>query len=305
VDEVVVVDTGSTDQTVAIAEAHGCKVGHFTWCDDFSAARNAALAMATSDWVLVIDADEALQVGDPTAFREALAAGDHDAYLLMVHNAKSDGGRHSYRLPRLFKRDERVRYSGRLHEDVAPAMQALGWQPALLDAVAILHDGYLDEVVRARGKWERNLAIAMAEAEASPASAQAWYNLGRTSLYLGQRATTLEVFGRVATLLAAGSPLGEGPYCDYLVLHQRLLAEQGHQEEALALLVQGLQRVPGFPEFLYERAQLHTAAGRLAEARADYAACLAAHGRFFIAAMRPGITDRLPHEALAALATPR
>src|SRR3990167_5570041 len=55
VGEMVVVDTGSTDETVAIAQSHGARVSYFPWCDDFSAARNAALDQATREWVLVLD----------------------------------------------------------------------------------------------------------------------------------------------------------------------------------------------------------------------------------------------------------
>ena len=63
--EWLVVDDGSSDETVQIAEAAGAKVGHFEWCNDFAAARNAALDMATGHWVLMIDADEELVVDDP------------------------------------------------------------------------------------------------------------------------------------------------------------------------------------------------------------------------------------------------
>ena len=58
VDELVVMDTGSTDATVSLARSAGARVGHFDWCDDFAAARNAALALADADWNVVIDADE-------------------------------------------------------------------------------------------------------------------------------------------------------------------------------------------------------------------------------------------------------
>src|SRR5476651_717597 len=60
VDEICIVDTGSTDDTVAIAESFGAKIKFFAWQDDFASARNEALAMASGAWILVLDADERL-----------------------------------------------------------------------------------------------------------------------------------------------------------------------------------------------------------------------------------------------------
>ena len=59
-DELIVIDTGSTDRTVEIAREHGAQVGNFEWCNDFAAARNASIAPATGDWILFLDADEEL-----------------------------------------------------------------------------------------------------------------------------------------------------------------------------------------------------------------------------------------------------
>jgi tetratricopeptide (TPR) repeat protein len=106
----------------------------------------------------------------------------------------------------------------------------------------------------------------------------------------------------VAGLLAAGASLGEGPFCDYVGVYQGLLAQDGREDEAIALLDQALQRVPGFPDFHYQRGRLLMAAGHAAAAQRDFEACLAAEGRFFLAPTRPGVTDRLPREALASLA---
>ncbi|MBC8066081.1 MAG: glycosyltransferase family 2 protein, partial [Chlorobia bacterium] len=72
VDEIVVVDTGSTDDTVAIAESFGAKMGSFEWSHDFSAARNHSLEIATGDWVLWIDADEVLVPESVSAIQRAL-----------------------------------------------------------------------------------------------------------------------------------------------------------------------------------------------------------------------------------------
>src|SRR3979411_569261 len=60
IDEIVVLDTGSTDRTVEIARAHGARVEHFRWINDFGAARNAAVDAVTADWVLMLDADDRL-----------------------------------------------------------------------------------------------------------------------------------------------------------------------------------------------------------------------------------------------------
>lgn len=76
VDEMLVLDTGSRDDTAAVAAAHGARVAHFAWCDDFAAARNHALDLAAADWHLVLDADEWLIDGGPAlaALRDSAPA---------------------------------------------------------------------------------------------------------------------------------------------------------------------------------------------------------------------------------------
>ena len=88
VDEMVVVDTGSVDATPAMAAACGARVAHFAWCDDFAAARNQSLRLATGEWLFWMDSDDTIDAADGQALR-ALA----DA----AHGARGGGGG---RLPR-------------------------------------------------------------------------------------------------------------------------------------------------------------------------------------------------------------
>ena len=120
-DEVVVVDTGSTDDTVQIAKAHGATVGHFAWCDDFAAARNASLDLATGDWILWIDADEEVAAGGRETLQEGLVRPHFGGHCLLVTNIL-DGEEQSnvylFKPVRLFRRMPGVRFRHRVHEQV-------------------------------------------------------------------------------------------------------------------------------------------------------------------------------------------
>ena len=89
VDEIIVVDTGSTDNTVEIAQSHGATIHHFAWIEDFGAARNFAASKATSDYLLILDADERLAAGAGETIRESIAGLNFDIGLLPLHQAIS------------------------------------------------------------------------------------------------------------------------------------------------------------------------------------------------------------------------
>ena len=86
VDEIVVVDTGSTDDTRQIAAEFTDKVFDFAWQDDFASARNYSLDQATGDWIIVLDADEVIAPEDWEAIRDLIPGADKDAYLLVQYN---------------------------------------------------------------------------------------------------------------------------------------------------------------------------------------------------------------------------
>jgi len=168
VDEVLVLDTGSVDDTVARAVAAGARVEHFAWIDDFSAARNRALELATGDWRLVVDADEWLAAGAEEI--AALRARTPDFIGVVAQdNAQSSGQRSITWLPRVLPRD--VTYTGRIHEQ--PTMT----HPARRTAISLDHDGYLREQLER--KDGRNRALLEAALEADPADPYLRYQLGK------------------------------------------------------------------------------------------------------------------------------
>ncbi len=124
-DEIIVADTGSTDRTVEIAEAHGAKVFHFPWCDDFSAARNFAFSKATMQYCMWLDADDVLESADREALRtlkETLSP-DTDVVMLRYHTGfDADGApAFTYWRERLLRRAAGFYWQGAVHEAITPA----------------------------------------------------------------------------------------------------------------------------------------------------------------------------------------
>ena len=155
VDEVVVVDTGSTDGSVSVARRHGAIVAHQDWQSDFSIPRNRSLELASSDWVLYIDADERVRCPDPTAVRDRLSTGDHDIALRVPLIPRV--GWTPYHEMRMWRNRPDIRFVGSIHESALPAIERVasttGLRVGVLDGLTIEHLGYEHDHDR---KHERN-----------------------------------------------------------------------------------------------------------------------------------------------------
>lgn len=157
VDEVCVVDTGSTDNTIELALKSGARVNTFEWCDDFSAARNAALQMASGDWILQLDADERLTPKACALIRQLVLSRSIDGYNLPIDSPTPLGWSYAYVL-RLFRNRPWVKYSGIIHEAVGTSIIANNGKLGTAQA-HILHLGYTSEMVLQRGKRNRNRVL--------------------------------------------------------------------------------------------------------------------------------------------------
>jgi len=161
VDEIVLVDTGSEDQSVAIARRFGARVFEFAWCDDFAAARNHGLERCRGDWILYIDADERARPYPRTDLKPALSNPDNIGCSVLLH-ARS--GYTPYREMRLFRNDPRIRFEGLMHETIWPGISR-----------------YLEE------DGEKALAE-------NPDHVYCWYHLGMVYLGLGRPESAREAW---------------------------------------------------------------------------------------------------------------
>ena len=187
-DQVVLVDTGSTDRTVEIAKAHGAEVHFRAWDNHFSNARNEALRHATGDWILVLDADEELPPEQHEALRTHLREDGVIAWRLPL----TDVGRENEgvsQVPRLFRNAPAIFYVSRVHEQVYASLETRRQQWGLenrFGSARLLHHGYQAEVVKSRDKVNRNLRLLELANEEFPNDVNLLMNLGLELWKAGQ-----------------------------------------------------------------------------------------------------------------------
>jgi len=197
VDEMLVLDTGSSDDTVAVARRAGARVEHFTWCDDFAAARNAALAAAGADWHLVLDADEWLIDGGPALRALAQRAPD---FVGAVHleDRFFDGAFRTAHIDISRVLPGPLRYAGRVHE------QPVHRLPVHPLPLRVGHDGYLPEQLAV--KRGRNRALLLAEMAGRNDDAYLWYQLGKDHAVYAEHLEAGDCFARAALGVEAAAP---------------------------------------------------------------------------------------------------
>ena len=158
VDEIIIVDTGSTDRTVAIAKKYQARVFHFEWCDDFSQARNYAIAKAKGEWILVIDADELLEQGAIATLQQVMQHDDCLAANLL--RVEIDAKQTPYSLiSRLFRNHPAIAFSGIYHESIDQSVTDLQaqephWQVLNVEVPVLFHYGYTDSEIELKQKYE-------------------------------------------------------------------------------------------------------------------------------------------------------
>ena len=168
-DQIVVVDTGSTDQTEAIAKSHGAEVHHFEWCDDFSAARNFALKQVRGDWVLILDADEVLTKKGREALQQDMKTQNVLGHRIRCeHLEPNESGGYKlmadawHYIPRLVRNAPGLHFTGIIHEEIfsSAVVRTEDWGMKIgFGKTQIDHYGYAPNIKKNRNKIERNITL--------------------------------------------------------------------------------------------------------------------------------------------------
>ena len=163
VDEIIVVDTGSTDRTKEIAKKFNAKIFDFKWADDFSAARNESIKHAAKDWMLVLDADEVLDEEGLKQIKELVNDKENDAFLFLQKNYTNDAsiagfaneehknsnktyaGWYGSFIARLFRNKKGYRFEGTVHELAEPSIESKKGKIAATN-IALHHYGNTDSI---------------------------------------------------------------------------------------------------------------------------------------------------------------
>jgi len=258
VERMIVLDTGSTDATPAIAAGLGAEVSTFAWCDDFSAARNASLALSDAAWNLVLDADEWIAEGAAEALApEALP--EPGGFLGAVRresamDASGAAGLAQCWIPRLLPRG--CRYEGRIHEQpVGPGRERR--LPLVLG-----HDGFTPDSLARKG--DRNEALLMAALQEQPQDAYLWYQLAKEHQVRERPPQAALCFVEALRLAAP-----DAPYRHSLVVRAvTALKSAGRLDEALTLADAEVARWRDSPDFYFAVGDLYLECAAQAPERA-------------------------------------
>jgi glycosyltransferase involved in cell wall biosynthesis len=243
----IVLDTGSTDATAGIAAAHGAEVASFAWRDDFSAARNAALALSDASWNLVLDADEWIAAGADAGLSAAAlpaSGGDFMGAVRIDSRMRDAAGEVSQGwIRRILPRG--TRYEGRIHEQPAGAARDRRL-PLVLG-----HDGYTAESLARKG--DRNETLLMAALQDAPEDPYLWFQLAKEHQVRERPPQAAICFAEALRLAPA-----DAPYRHALVVRAiTAFKTAGRLDEALALADAEVARWSASPDFYFAVGDLY------------------------------------------------
>lgn len=269
VDEIIVVDTGSKDNTVSAALELGAKVIESEWRDDFSYSRNISLENANSEWIIFMDCDEVLTEEGGIKLQQLIKSNSYktntskEAFFVQVINKMKDGSEMTFPSLRLFRNRKEFRFSGKIHEQIISSIiKNYGKKSISYTDITLVHNGYNSSSVNIKRKIKRNLDILKRYTE-DEKDGFYFYNLGTEYLRLGQCNKALEFFKKSMELT--------NPNCTYgPVLVKKtmtIMMESGRYRDAAEQLKYYQQVYPDFSDLFYLEAICYEKRGQFSKAK--------------------------------------
>ena len=277
--EQIVVDTGSTDRTVELAEKMGAKICHFEWVNDFSAAKNFAIEQASGNWIAFLDADEYFSKEDAKKMMGHIKKIQADpirrANWFVLHCPwlqMDDAGNTAAvnEQGRVFRNLPSIRYVGRIHESLSVSQE----NTVLADDIAIVHTGYTEAAYTETQKLDRNIKLLREELKARPDDLNMKGYLADSLKSKGDKESLAETGALFREILADGAEvlpaLRKRAYMFLMTLpeeSEKDLAER----EGMSLAAQ--KEFPGDIDFEYYHAVVLNKMGRYREAMEILKSC--------------------------------
>lgn len=270
-DEIIVVDTGSKDNTKEIAKTFGAKVFDFQWVDDFSKARNYSIEMASGNWILIMDADDELDKKDSQKILDIINdPNSADVYLLnnVCYYGDSPGNERVLNVSiRLFRNKPSLRYEGRIHEHISIKDDSI---KVKTENINIYHYGYLNSVVEEKNKRNRNMRILEKQLAEEPDNPYYQFCMGNEYTALNNPEKALDYY-----IPAYSKCKMTDIYVPKLIFRIVLSYQKLKKyEEALMYVDEGLKYYPNYTDLEYLRGSIYHETGKLGKAIKSFEKCL-------------------------------
>lgn len=299
VDEIIIVDTGSEDGTVAIAKQFGAKVYHYQWQDDFAAARNYSLDQATGDWILYLDADEELEANCCERLRSLTKREDVEAYIFQIVNLTDGNAPLKHVNVRMFRNKPTYRFEGKLHEQIITAITPrTNGTPVVNSGIKIIHYGYLAAEFLAKNKAQRNHKINTKLVAEDPDNPFYLYSLGGSCVNLNDLAGAVDHYTKALQHVNLQAMYAPSIFISLI----SCLLKLGRLAEAVEYIEQCKKHYPDYVDIHYIEGELFYQLGNVKRAKDCFTRCLElgeqTTGRY---TSRTGVGSFLPNAKLAEI----
>lgn len=274
VNEIIIVDTGSTDHTIEIAKKYGAKIFRFDWNNNFSDARNFSIDKASGEWILIMDADDELEAQDKAKLLKLLNNPEVDVYFLQTLSYVGDKPGDdivSNLNVRLIRNNRGIKFQGAIHEQIHIDNNNFNKNKKIcIEKVRFYHYGYLNKNIDSKNKRKRNIHILEKLIKKDENNGFNLFNLGNEYFALGDYTSALKYYKK--------SYKNFNPFIGYspkLLLRMIMaLDELNRYQEEFEIIEVGLKYYPNFTDLEFIKASLNYKLGNYLNAIKSFKKCI-------------------------------